>query len=233
MPKYDDPTGFRQKFIDTFKSICVGFQFSVSEDVSDNYKDNQIVVISAASGFPLRFVANVDCLKGKYEEKLKEKNHESLNKMVLHTESLKSWPSLYNKKTQEIISDLRPYIIKAFAMGLVTNRENPDTGEHYMALAIPDEYGFNSYVRLGKDAVQALNELSGNEKNADSLVKSVDGKLASEYVHNDSKRELKKKIVDFVNSTILPLFNGNDQNKEYQLFLQSARSIIDNELKEQ
>ena len=233
LPKYDDPTNFRQKFIDAFKSVCVGFQFSVNEDVSDNYKDNQIVVISAASGFPLRFVANVDCLRGKYEEKLKEKNHEKLNKMVLHTESLKSWPSLYNKKTQELIADLRPYIIKAFAMGLVTNRENPDTGEHYLALAIPDEYGFNSYVRLGKDAVQALNELSGNEKNADALAKAVDEKLAAEYVHNESKRELKKKIVDFINSVVLPLFNGNDQNREYQQFLQSARSIIENELKEQ
>lgn len=232
LPKYDDPTGFRQKFIDTFKSVCVGFQFNASEDVSDNYKDNQIVVISAASGFPLRFVANVDCLKEKYEQKLKERNHENLNKMVLHTESLKSWPSLYNKNMQELVADLRPYIIKAFALGLVTERENPDTGEHYMALSTPDEYGFNSYVRLGKDAVQALNELSGDEKNAGTLVKAVDEKLAAEYVHNESKRELKKKIVDFVNNTILPLFNGNDQNREYQSFLRSARAIIENELKE-
>jgi hypothetical protein len=72
-----------------------------------------------------------------------------------------------------------------------------------------------------------------NEKNADALAKAVDEKLAAEYVHNESKRELKKKIVDFINSVILPLFNGNDQNREYQQFLQSARSIIENELKEQ
>ncbi|GHV26741.1 hypothetical protein FACS1894176_07840 [Bacteroidia bacterium] len=61
LPEYNDQSNFRQKFIEKVKLISSGFK--EEEDLSVNYKSNQIVVVTAASGFPLRFVANVANLK--------------------------------------------------------------------------------------------------------------------------------------------------------------------------
>ena len=232
LPKYEDPTNFRLKFIEAFKNVCSDYQFT-DDDVCDNYKDNQIVVVSAASGFPLRFVANVANLKAKYDEKVNG-DKSAFNLMVLHTESFKKpLPSLFNKNAVEMKKDIRPYIIKAFAMGLTAERQDPDTGEKYLALSVPDEDGFITYVKMGKTIVDALIEMSGNAKGVDQLMNLVDKKIKSDYVHNDRKAELKKSIVDLLNNQVLALFNNNDQNSEYQLFMRDARAVIKNELKEQ
>lgn len=230
LPKYDDPTNFRAKFINAFKGVCSDYQFDATSDVCDNYKDNQIVVVSAASGFPLRFVANVSNLKQKYDEKMQDGKAE-FNKMVLHTESFeKSLPSLFNKDANEMKMEIRPYLIKAFAMKLVAQREDPDTGKRYVALAIPDEDGFVSHLPLGKNIVEALTELSGNEKGVDALVNMVDKKMETNYIHNEKKAELKQEIVSIINNQVLPLFNNNDQNPDYLLFMRDAKNIMKTEL---
>lgn len=233
LPVYNEPTNFRQKFIDAFKSVCNDYQFDEKKDVCDNYKENQIVVISAASGFPLRFVANVSALRKIYEAKTTTDAKAVFNKMVLHTESFKKpLPPLFNKGVPEMTKELRPYIIKAFAMELVCKRENPDTGEHYYALEMPDEDGFTTYLQLGKNVVQTIQYLASREKESETLMKQVDKAFAAGYVHNDAKVELKKKIVDLLNNQVLPLFNNNDQNVDYQLWLKDAKDIIKTELKE-
>ena len=60
LPEYNDSSDFREKFINMFTKCCPGFKAS---DVSLNYKPNQIVVVAAASGFPIRYLANAANLK--------------------------------------------------------------------------------------------------------------------------------------------------------------------------
>ena len=233
LPVYNDPTNFRQKFIQSFANVCAGYQFNQNTDVCDNYKENQIVVIAAASGFPLRFVANVAALKTKYDAMTTTDANARLNKMVLHTESFKKpLPPLFNLGASDMGKMLRPYLIKAFAMGLIIKRENPDTGEKYFALELKDQDGFTSYLNIGKDIVQALSFLSSRQKDADTLMKQVDKVISEKYIHNNDKADLKTAIVSLLNTQVLPLFNNNDQNMEYQRFLLDAKNIIRTELKE-
>ena len=85
-----------EKLIQTFEQNVPGF--NKEYDVSVNYKDNQIVVVSANSGFPLRFLANVKVCKEKYDALVTSQNPKCvLNRMVLHTESFENkLPALFD-----------------------------------------------------------------------------------------------------------------------------------------
>lgn len=66
LPEADERTNdFRQRLIDTFRKEVPGFDPKL--DVTINYKDNQIMVIFANYGFPLRFLTDVKFAKEKYE----------------------------------------------------------------------------------------------------------------------------------------------------------------------
>ncbi len=230
LPEYNDPTNFRQKFIETFAGVCAGVNFSVEQDVSVNPKSNQIVIVAAASGFPLRYVANVANLRRKYDSMMIGPKAD-FNRMVLHTESFrKPLPSLFEASQIENEKELRPYITAAFAMGLVKQRENPDTGEKYLAIETKDEFGFSSWTPIGKNFLQANTILAQKGALAATLTKQIEKIIAEEYMHNAQKAELRAKIVDLIQNTILPLFNGNDQNKDYLAYKVSAIDFMRSKL---
>lgn len=226
LPAYDDPSNFRQKFIDAFANVCAKHNFRVADCVSTNYKDNQIVVVAAASGFPLRYVANIANLRKKYEEKLIGPNS-ALNRMVLHTESFrKPLPSLFEATREEKAKSMRPYAMLAYALGLVSEHENPETGAKFLAIEGKDELGFTTLTPVGRNIVQSVDMLSQKPKEAADLIKSIDRKLAEEYVHNAKKEELRTKLVEVVEKMVLPIFNGNMQNKDFMAYRKDAAELI-------
>ena len=102
LPESSEKTDtFRQKLIDAFVKEIPGFD--PKQDIAVNYKTNQIVVISANSGFPLRFLANVKVCKEKYDALVSRQNSKhAFNSMVLHTESFQEeLPSLYEEKLRK------------------------------------------------------------------------------------------------------------------------------------
>lgn len=230
LPKYDDPSNFRQKFIDTFASVCAKQNFRIDDCVSTNYKDNQIVVVAAASGFPLRYVANVANLRQKYDAKLIGPQA-ALNRMVLHTESFRRpLPSLFEASQQEKAKDLRPYAMLAYALGLVSEQQNPETGEKFFAIEGKDEFGFKSIIPVGKNIVQTVTLLSQKTKEAAQLIKDIDRKLDEEYVHNLKKGELREKLVKVVENMVLPVFGGNMQNKDFMAYRKDAIELMQSRL---
>lgn len=230
LPRYDDPSNFRQKFIDMFASVCARQNFRVDDCVTTNYKDNQIVVVAAASGFPLRYVANVANLREKYDAKLIGPQA-ALHRMVLHTESFKRpLPSLFEAKPEDKAKDLRPYVMLAFALGLVSEQENPETGEKYLGIEGKDQHGFKTVIPVGKNIVQSVTLLSQKGKEAATLIKDIDRKLDAEYVHNAKKAELRDKLVQVVEKMVLPIFGGNMQNKEFLAYRKDAIELMDTRL---
>ncbi len=226
LPKYDDPSNFRQKFIDMFANVCAKQDFRADDCVSTNYKDNQIVVVAAASGFPLRYVANVANLRNKYEAKLIGPQAQ-LNKMVLHTESFrKPLPSLFEASQQEKAKGLRPYAMLAYALELVKEHENPETGEKFFAIEGKDSLGFTTLIPVGRNIVQSVSLLSQKTQEANALIKDIDRKLDEEYIHNSRKEELRGKLVEVVEKVVLPIFGGNMQNKDFLAFRKDAVEIM-------
>lgn len=118
----------------------------------------------------------------------------------------------------------------AFALGLVKERENPETGEKYLAVEGKDEFGFSSWTPVGKNILQAVTILAQKGQDAAKLTKQIDKIIAEEYIHNARKAELRGKLVALIENTILPLFGGNDQNKEYMAYKKAAIEFIKSKL---
>ncbi|MDR0507909.1 MAG: tubulin-like doman-containing protein [Dysgonamonadaceae bacterium] len=232
LPEYNDQSNFRQKFINTFQQICPGF--TPTSDLSVNYKSNQIVVVAAASGFPLRFVANVANLKEKYDEKLIGQNA-ALNKMVLHTETHpKPLPELFAKSIEQKETELIPIILLAYGMNLVIDKTNPTTGKIFKAIGFPDDFGdLGDWLDLGKTVFEAVEKLAANDRDMEKTTKLVEDKLQTDYIHNAMKKELQQSIADVVKTLVLPLCGNNDLDPRYVQYKAEAVKIFKTKLAEQ
>lgn len=230
IPEYNDPTNFREKFIEMFTLCCEGF--NPATDVAVSPKKNQIVVIAAASAFPLRYVANVANLKTVYESKLIGPQAE-LNKMVMFTEThAKKLPELFAKSKEDMVEELVPTLLLAFGMGLPVRKEDPVTGGKFYAIGFEDEFGdMGDWIKLGKNIFQAVETLTASEADAKKITELVQSKLKSDYRHNEKKTALRKAIATFVKEQVLPLCGGNDMDDRYQNYKSISRGLFDKELK--
>ena len=78
LPEADERTNnFRQRLIDTFRKEVP--EFDPKSDVTVNYKDDQIMVISAKYGFPPRFLTDVKFAKEKYEALVSDETKSIVN----------------------------------------------------------------------------------------------------------------------------------------------------------
>lgn len=218
---------FRDQLIKAIQSEFPGFR--PESDLSVNPKSNQIVIISATSGFPLRYVSNVSVLKDKFEYKLMKDGE--LARMSLFGESFeKPLPSLYEMTPAEIKKAISRTILLGYAMGLVSPQSNPETGASFDAISFPNQFGLDTWEPLGKNILDTLDKLSQNY----ALAMRVEGKIEEklkECRSNEQKSVLKAALGDVLEQRILPLFGGNTYNEEYRKYEALALDILENELK--
>jgi len=232
IPKADEKTvKIRKKIIDELVKQVP--RFDEKQDVSENYKTNQIVVIAANSGFPLRYISNIKVLKEKYDKLLAAADKE-LNKMVLHTESFAdALPSLFEVDAKELRKEMERPLLLAYSLGLIAMQTNPTTGETFEALSIPDEtFGGETWQKLGKDFLSTLKMLAGDFKLASNLKTRVNEEMKKQAVSNDQKTDLTKKLGEVLNVRILMgVCAGNQFDDKYKYFKEIAMDITNNELK--
>ncbi len=235
LPEADERTSdFRQKLIDAFRKEVTGFD--PKQDVAVNYKDNQIVVISANSGFPLRFLANVKTAKEKYDALVSRQNEKrQLNTMVLHTESFKEeLPDLYEEGPEPRRNKMVKPLMLAYALGIVAEQQDPVTQAKFDAIRIPDETFGDTWKPMGKGFVESWNALGQDFKLAQLLKKQVDIELTKQARSNDQKAVLRKAIGQVVQTKILPssLCENNQFNPNYTKFRNLAMEIITEKLQD-
>ena len=232
IPKGEDNTlAFRNKLIDAFAQQVPGF--NKSDDVSENYRQNQIVVVAANAGFPLRYLSNLKALKEKYD-KLMNAPEKELNRMVLHTESFSEpLPSLFELDARELLKQTERPLMLAYPLGLIAEQVNPTTGERFEALRVPDEtFGGDTWLPLGKDFKSTLQALSADFKAANILKQRVTEELKKQAVSNDQKVELKKRLGELINGRILNgICGGNQFDPQFTYYRTLGVDIINNELK--
>lgn len=232
LPKGDENTSaIRNKIVKEFEKQVPGF--NPKEDVSENYKPNQIVIVAANAGFPLRYLSNVKILKEKYD-KLMAAPEKELNQMVLHTESFpEALPSLFEMDARELLKEMERPLMLAYPLGLIAEQTQPNTGERFEALRIPDEtFGGDSWIPLGKDFASTLSALAGDFKTSNILKRRVVDELKKQAVSNDQKTALKKMLGDLINTKILNgLCGGNQFDKKFTYYRDLGVDIINNELK--
>lgn len=232
LPLFEDDDTFRNEFIKDFGESGT-ILFNKDNDVSVNFKSNQIVVVTAHSGFPLRYVDNVKILKDKYD--IMARNE--VNTMVMHTESfIKPLPSLFNKSTAETEKDLLPIILLAYTIdGIIVPQEDPETGEKYFAFAgEKNKMGrISRWINVGDDMVASLKDLSKATRAMDAvaLKKCVMEELNTNYKHIDKRNQLMLKMGQTLDNVLLPLLGGNEKNPTFVAFNAAAEKLCDNDLK--
>jgi hypothetical protein len=226
----NDPTKFRQKFISAVHNAYPAFD--PAQDVAINPKENQIVVVAAKSGFPLRYVANVSTLKQKYENLLSAPEQD-LNKMVLHTETLSTdeLPPLYELETFEIEQMIKGPVLLGYALDLIKQCTDPTTGHKYDALKVKDVLGDN-WEEIGPDILTVTSTLAKNYAKAMLLKKEVYAALQTEARSNDQKEVVRNKLVDLIKTRILPAVENNPNNPIYKEYHQLCIELFESELKD-
>ena len=227
----DSTRDFRAKLVAAFRNHVPGF---TEDDVLVNYKSNQIVAISCKSGFPLRFLANLKVLKNKYDLLMAAPEAE-LNRMVLHTESFEQpLPSLYELDSNEIKKMMIKPLMLAYALDIISEQQDPQTGQRFQCMNIPDAFSDVNWIPLGKDFVDVWDALAHDLAKAEMLKGQVSLELGKRARSNEQKAELKKAVGAVVQQRILPssLCEGNTFNPNYTLYKNLAIEIFENELKE-
>ena len=232
LPQYKDNDEFRNDFITAFGGSG-NIPFNKDEDSSVNFKSNQIVVVTAHSGFPLRYIDNVRVLKEKYD--ILTRNE--VNKMVVHTESFqKPLPALYARSKEEASKDLLPVVLLAYTIeGIIIEKEDAETGEKNKVFAgEKNKMGrVSRWIRVGDNIIDSLTELSKLTRATDAaaLRKAVEEELGTNYRHVDRKKELMLKMGETLDNVVLPLVGGNENDKSYIAFNKAGEKLCDDDLK--
>lgn len=227
----DGNNTFREKFIDAFAEACPGF--NRNDDVSLNGKANEIVVVAAKSGFPLRHVANVKTIRDAYDKAVNDPKEGKINRFVLHTENFgDSLPSLYEMSQSEIGAKFLSSILIAKALGVILEMEDPETQRKFNALRVTNDYGDEDYLEVGGvDFLSVLDTVKSNFELALRIEKVVNTELLSNYKANDKKQQLRNEINKMLKEFVLPAYGGNPLAKGYKEAQSERNSIFDNQLK--
>lgn len=228
----DATQAFRNKLLNAFQQHIPNFNPKPDGDVSVNLYENQMVVVCANAGFPLRHLENLRVLKDKYDRLLAAPNKE-LNRMVLHTESFKrDLPALFELEAITIGQKAKKPLMLAFAMKLIQEQRDPTTSESFLAMNIPDELG-DSWVKLSKTFAGCLDVLAQDFKRFKKLEAQVEKELRTQARSNEQKAELRKAVAQVVQQVILPtMCEGNQFDPKYTEYKNLAKEIFNAELKD-
>ena len=233
-PSNDQEAKFVKELGMAFSNKQPGFIPSFNDgDFSENFKSNQMVVVCAKAGFPLRFLLNVQTLRDKYNRLLAAPQGK-LNKMVLHTESFATpLPDLFELNPGELELPAKKATLLALALKLVQPQQDPITGEKFLAIKVPDEVFGDQWVKIGKDFLGCVNALKQDFKKLKSLEQQVEKELHIKARSNDQKMEVRKLLGGVVQQIILPtICEGNQFNPLYAEYKNLAMEIINEKLKD-
>lgn len=231
IPQGDQNTeAFRKKLIEAFRNEHP--DFNPGQDVSVNYNSNEIVCISAKSGFPLRFLQNLPTLRDKYNRLLADPKGE-FNRLLLHTETFqKPLPSLYELSGTEIRQEIFKPLMLAYTLGLIVDQEDPSTGRHFSAIQEEGDFG-PEWVELGKDFALVWEKLTNDAQKRNTVLKLVKQKLLSDARTNEQKQALKPALAKVLKVDVLnSLCESNEFHRDFAKYRALAKEILNNELKE-
>lgn len=231
IPEYNDPTNFRDKFI---KHLTGKFEGNLitSNSITGNAKENQIVVIMIYSGYPLRFVQNINFLKDQYDSMVSPHNPRGkVNKLLLHTESLseKVLPSLFEESASAIRGQVITLALKAYnTPGVISQGENPDTGDIQAEINVGTRMDEVIYV-IGKDFMKTVELLSSDARLRQKLTNHIEQTYDDTTKTAAAKKMMAEKLENYLFDVILELCGGNKRNEEFLEIKEIVKGML-NEL---
>lgn len=226
----NDKNGFRQKLIKAFEGAC-DFDFNSSTDVPENPKSNQLVIVVARAGFPLRCVNNVKTLKAAYDRLVSDPQSGELNRIVMHTETFsKALPTLYGL-TPEEVKAIAGKVMLGFAMELFKEDTDKKTEAKFFYIPVRNEYDDIEKVKLGANFEEVLQFLLNNTEMAKKVGVEVEEALSKKYVANSDKQSLRQALNKLLGSSILESCDNDEYSDKYGFFRECRNELFDNKLK--
>lgn len=232
LPQYNDPTNFRTRFFNAIQSqFGVGLVNPDSLATSPEGKENEIVIITAASGFPLRVVQNLNFMKQKYDELVSHHNNLSeLNKVLLHTETLtpQELPSLFGEDPAYLRRRMELLAIKIHSLpDFVINGVDPQSGDEVNTIIIGR--GFNALtLMVGDNAVQTAQMLENDPALRAQLRDVIDERIAETYRTRVERQNFAGLIEDMVCRDVLNACGGNRLSPVFREFVNVAQEYLAN-----
>lgn len=228
LPAYDDPTNFRDKFVRILRGKFPGTIFK-ENSIALNPKKNQIVIIMMYSGFPLRFVQNVNYLKGQYDNMISDHNvRGKLNKVLLHTETLseKVLPSLFEEEEENIRKRMIVTALKAYLVpNLIEKGEDPETGDETYEINIGTRMD-EIICTIGDNFLHTVEKLCADASLRGKLTDYIDKAFEDAFRSSRDKERLCKQIEDYVFDVILPLCGGNKRSADFVEIKEVAKEFM-------
>ena len=230
LPVYEDNDEFRNDFIKDFGNSGK-IEFDKDKDASVNFKSNQIVVVTAHSGFPLRYVDNVRVLKEKYDVLVRN----DVNRMVVHTESFNNpLPNLFGRDKSEMEKEILPVVLLAYTLPDIIQDRTDEDGNPFKAFAgEKNRMGkVSRWIPVGDNIIETLEDYSKQTRAADAALmkKIIKEELDTNYRNNEKKKELMLKMGETLENVILPLA-GSESSKLYIKFNAAGENLCDKDLK--
>lgn len=227
LPEYNDPSNFRDRFIQYFKEECPGF--SPSSDVALNHRESQMVIVTASFSYPLRYIQNLRFLESKYKGLVHNQQGE-LNKVLLHTESFTNdLPELFEANSTDRRSRLLPYAIILHSLNISETKTDPETGATRQAIAKGSGFS-RSWVYIGKNMEESTQMMVEDAVLAKDITDLIDDTLNAKYKLNAEREALRAKIEETVCAEILPLCNNNDLDALFVEYRNAAERLFETKL---
>lgn len=216
LPEYDDASNFRANFIEKFRSIA-GLC-----DVANNYKTNEIIILSMTSGIPLRYIKDVDILHEEYVAKISEVG-DVQHKLLLHTEGDGSqFPSLYPEKFDaQKREEFSPYLVLALSLDIVKYGYLHDGTGKKVYFYIDSGKETSLHCQTFRNVIEKI-----DENTAGTIKEIVLNKLGTaEYLAKSKRAEVKDRIENEISSAVKKECLPNKEN--FNSFIDAKNTAAD------
>ena len=213
------------EFVEQLKNAFIASYPGQVEFLDSDTKPNEIAIVNLTNLFPLRFVDQVSFLQQKYEARLQRPDADRA-KIEIHIEGDgHQFPSLFVPSMEDVRTEAVPYLLLAKSMKLITEVENPATGVKQFAFLQKDQVGFDlEPVYLGEKFEEAFEKV--NTVDLDQIKRKVQELLTSNYLHRDSREQIKATILEEV-ERIKQARNDNIEDPIFRRFNQGGRRAVE------
>ena len=174
---------------------------------------NEVVVMKVSSLMPVRFIQDLDFLKGHYDALLRNADEA----VLLHGEGDGSrLPPLFARTGIQVqaLRERKPNLLLARLLGVLMERDNPESGEHEWFLRQTVDGRIRIRVLAGGGDWNSVLLADQPEDLQTALEKTVSASLASQFQHLEKKRALYQQFNDMVNAR-LEAVNFNEKDAVY------------------
>lgn len=218
IPSAPNASSFRDKL----EKVFLGQLPSTVEKVhvqEEGVPTNEVTVYQIHNLFPLRWLAHTAFLRERYEHTVKGN---ATAAYFTHGEgALQDYPPLFIPSSGDLTQQTLPHLLVAFSLGMLKKSRNENTGKEEVVYAYSDADGFDHQLVVGQSEKDAITRMPS--ETALTIQRKVEAGIASDECRTaDSRTQIYKGMVTFVNEYKDAHLHGNPNDEEYKRLMHAA-----------